>query len=55
MFLIKNNLSYLYFVIILGILLKGITFVLGDLKIGFASVYNIPGFLFLTMAFLICW
>ena len=25
MFLIKNNLSYLYFVITLGILLKGIT------------------------------
>ena len=31
MFLVKTNLSYLYFVIILGIFLKRIAFVLGDL------------------------
>ena len=34
MFLVKNNLSYLYFVIILGIFLKRIAFVLGDLLCG---------------------
>ena len=41
MFLIKNNLSYLYFVIILGILLKRIAFVLGDLLCGSTSSLSI--------------